>query len=438
MSKIPRSLPPCHLATLSIAATLAFAPLSGLVVAQSGFQANYDEDAVPDYELPDPLVFEDGSAVAGQGDWPKRRAEILALFEEHVYGRTPVGRPEGMRFELRQRIDPFLDGKAVLEEVRIRFTDNDEDPRIDLLVVKPKLPEGEKARTFLTLNFAGNHTLHPATEISLPESWMRSRAEDRRDGLVVDDRATEKGRGARVSRWPVEKIIDAGLAVASIYYGDIEPDFDGGFDQSVRSLFDPPADDEWGAIGAWAWGLSRAMDYLETDPQIDAARVGVFGHSRLGKTSLWAGAQDERFALVISNNSGCGGAALSRRAFGETVGRINTAFPHWFCRNFRDYNENESALPVDQHQLLALIAPRMVHVGSAEEDRWADPRGEFLSAYHAEPVWRLHGLGGLGVSEMPGIHEPVGDRVRFHLRAGPHKVIDYDWEQYIAALLAVP
>jgi len=419
----------------------AFALVVGLAtsaLAQPGFQANYDEDAVPEYELPDPLVFEDGSAVAGVGEWPKRRAEVLALFEEHVYGRNPVGRPEGMRFELRQRVDPFLGGKAVLEEVRIRFTDDEDDPHIDLLVVKPKVPEGTKLRTFLTLNFAGNHTLHPAPEISLPESWMRSRAEDRTAGLVMDDRATEKGRGARVSRWPVETIVDAGIAIASIYYGDIEPDFDGGFDQGVRSLFGTPAADEWGAIGAWAWGLSRAMDYLETDPQIDAGRVGVMGHSRLGKTSLWAGAQDERFALVISNNSGCGGAALSRRAYGETVGRINTAFPHWFCRNFRRYNENEAALPVDQHQLLALVAPRMLYVASAEEDRWADPRGEFLSAYHAEPVWRLHGLDGLGVNEMPGLREPVGDRVRYHVREGAHGVVDYDWEQYVAALLALP
>jgi len=401
-------------------------------LAQEGFKPNHDEAAVPAYQLPDPLVFEDGTAVTNPGDWIKRRAEILALFETHVHGRTPAGIPEGVEYERRKSID-FLDGKAVLEEIRIRFSQQEGTPHLDLLLIKPKAPEGKKFRCFLTLNFLGNHTLHPSPEISLPESWQRPQP----DGITVNHRATEKGRGIRVARWPVETIIDAGIAFASICYNDIEPDSPKHFDQSVRSLFEKPGADGWGAIGAWAWGLSRAMDYLETDPRIDSRRVAVMGHSRLGKTALWAAAQDERFALAISNNSGCGGAALSRRAFGETVLRINHSFPHWFCKNFRRYNDNEPALPVDQHQLVALIAPRMVHIASAQNDHWADPRGEFLAALHASPVWRLHGLDGLGVENMPPVHHPVGNRVRYHIRTGDHNVTDYDWEQFIASLLAV-
>jgi hypothetical protein len=394
----------------------------------------YDEAKVPPYTLPDPLRFEDGTPVTTPADWGKRRAELLGLFEDHVYGKTPIARPEGMRFEPRTKITDFLDGKATLEEIRIHFDKGEGGPYLDLLLIKPnRIPEGG-APTFLTLNFAGNHTLHPSTEITLSTNWMRSSADDIEQGLVVDDRATEKARGSRVSRWPVEKLIDAGTALASFYYGDIDPDFDDGFENGIHTIFGKPKPDEWGSIGAWAWGASRAMDYLETDQAIDQKRVAIFGHSRLGKTALWAGAQDERFALVISNNSGCGGAALSRRHFGERVARINTAFPHWFADTFVQYNENEAALPVDQHQLIALIAPRMVYVASAVEDEWADPKGEFLAAKHAGPVFELLGKKGVGVDDQPGLNSPVGNSVRYHVRTGKHDVTDVDWEQYVRAI----
>ena len=409
---------------------LCLLPLS----AAAQKEANYDEALVPEYTLPDPLRFEDGSAVKTPEDWSRRRAELLGLFADHVYGRTPVGRPEAMRFERLTRVEGFLDGKATMEEIRIHFAEGDDGPHLDLLVVKPARAPAGGVPAFVAMNFAGNHTLHPSTEITLSTAWMRHSGDAVKEGLVEDHRSTEKSRGSRVSRWPVEKIVDSGVALASFYYGDIDPDFDDGFENGIHALFGKPGPGEWGSIGSWAWGASRALDYLETDGDIDAGRVAVFGHSRLGKTALWAGAQDERFAMVVSNNSGCGGAALSRRRFGERVGRINTSFPHWFTDKFKSYNENEDALPVDQHQLVALIAPRLVYVASAVDDRWADPRGEFLAAKHAGPVYELLGQKGVGVAEQPPLDTPVGDRVRYHVRTGKHDVTDFDWEQYIEAI----
>lgn len=394
----------------------------------------YDEAKVPAYTLPDPLRFENGEAVETAADWSKRRAEFLGLFEAHVYGKTPVGRPDGMHFEPRKKIDSFLEGKATLEEVRIHFQEGNEGPFVDVLLIKPAKAAAGGSPAFVGVNFTGNHGVHPSTEITLSTSWMRESNEPEKKGQVIDHRSTEASRGNQSSRWPLEKIVDAGCALATFYYGDIDPDFDDGFENGIHALFGKPGPAEWGSIGAWAWGASRVMDYLETDAAIDSKKVAVMGHSRLGKTALWAGAQDERFAMVISNNSGCGGAALSRRRFGERVGRINTSFPHWFADTFIQYNENEAALPVDQHQLIALIAPRLVYVASAVEDEWADPRGEFLSAVHAGPVYELLGKKGLGVTEMPELNVAVGESIRYHIRSGKHDVTDYDWEQYLRAI----
>ena len=386
----------------------------------------YDEAKVPHYTLPDLLTTQNGATVKTVKDWEaKRRPEVLALFEEHMYGRAP-GRPAKLSFQVEEEAERVLNGLADRRQVEVRFAGKADGPRMTILIYRPA-----KARhavpAFLTLNFRGNHTIHHDRSIRLPHSWVRGRTK----GETVNNRATEQGRGVAATRWVADNILKRGYALATIYYGDIDPDFDDGWQNGVHALYPKPKPDEWGSVATWAWGLSRALDYLETDQTIDAKRVAVMGHSRLGKTSLWAGASDPRFALVISNNSGCGGAALSRRTFGETVKRINTSFPHWFNDNFQKYNGKENTCPVDQHMLIALAAPRPVYIASAVEDRWADPHGEFLSGLHANPVYQLYKLPGIPATKQPAVDKPVMGTIGYHVRTGKHDVTDFDWEQYL-------
>ena len=401
--------------------------------------SNQNESKVPPYTLPDPLLCVDGSNIRDAASWrAKRRPELLELFARDVYGRTPTA-PAGtgkIRALVTSVDRAALGGKAVRKEVTIWFTDRKDGPQIHLLIYQPPGEPGAHAPwpAFLGLNYYGNQCVNADPGITLSTAWMRANAPYK----IVGNHATEGTRGVHATRWNVETVVGRGYATATIYYGDICPDHNDGLPLGAAGkLFgtknaNDRAPDEWGAIGMWAWGLSRALDYLETDREIDASRVAVHGHSRLGKTALWAGAQDERFALVISNDSGCGGAALSKRIFGETVGIINTSFPHWFSKSFRRYNENETALPVDQHELIALMAPRPVYVASASEDLWADPKGEFLAAKNAEPVFALFGKKGLGAAEMPAIDHPVrGDALAYHIRTGKHDITPYDWAQYL-------
>ena len=396
------------------------------------FEANYDESKVPDYELPPLLKDENGNIISSSSEWlAKRRPTIYKKFAENVYGQME-GKPDTLIIDITKEKTDALSGKARLKEVTIYFTSN-KDPQysMDILMYIPKNIE-KPSPAFVALNFYGNQSISNDTAITISDAWMR--AND--DYGIVDNRATENTRGVRKSRWPVEMIVDAGFSLATIYCGDLDPDREN-WQDGIHPMFyredqNKPDSSQMATIGAWAWGLSRAMDYFEKDNDIDEQKIAVMGHSRLGKAALWAGASDTRFNMIISNNSGCGGATISRRKFGETVWRINNAFPHWFCENFNKYNKNEEALPVDQHMLIALMAPRPVYVASASEDLWADPRGEFISAKMAGPVYELFGLSGLGVEDMPEINNPIQTgAIGYHIREGKHDVTDFDWQQYI-------
>lgn len=389
------------------------------------YVANFDNSKVPAYNLPDPLIFNDGIKVKTKEEWEKRRNEIYKTFENEVYGISPRWKGKLTASEISS--DPHaLNDLGFRSEIKLKLKNGNKELNITILVY---LPHSLKpVPVFLGYNFGGNHSVTDETGISITSSWMRN---DKEEG-ITDNKASEAGRGRASSQWQVREILSRGYGLVTLYYGDIDPDFDDGFKNGVHGLYDMKTDSaSWGSIAAWAWGLSRVMDWIETTPSIDSKRVIVMGHSRLGKTALWAGAADKRFAIVISNNSGCGGAALSKRIYGETVGIINSAFPHWFCDNFNKYSGKEANLPVDQHELIALIAPRPVYVASAEEDKWADPEGEFLACVYASPVYVLLGYKGLPATHLPSVNNPVTGDIGYHVRSGGHDVKLYDWLQYL-------
>lgn len=405
---------------------LALIPLTiHLVNAQASEPVfNYDEAKVGTYTLPDPLLDTKGKPIKTRADWAKQRNELIQLFAENVYGQTPKQTVK-VRFQTTAVDSSALNGLAIRKQVSIFFVDYPKIPSIDVLLYLPK--NKRVAPAFLGLNFCGNHCVTTAADIPLSTRWMTNTGE-----AVINNQATEKARGMQVRRWPIDMIVKRGYALVTAYYGDIEPDHPKGWQGHIRSVLgDTTRANNWGAIGAWAWGMSRILDYLQTESKIDTKRVIAIGHSRIGKAALWAGAQDERFAAVISNESGEGGAALSRRWYGETVERLNTSFPHWFCGRYKTYNKHVADLLTDQHELLALIAPRPLYVASANDDQWSDPKGEFLGAMHTEPVYKLYGKTGLGTSNFPAVNQPVGQTVRYHNRTGKHDVTDYDWEQYL-------
>jgi hypothetical protein len=409
-------------------AILILSPLMSLnmtILSAQQFADNYDEAKVPAYTLPDPLVFNNGVKVQNKKDWEKRRDEIYKIFENEVYGISPVWKGEIIPSELSSNPNA-LGGNAIRKEINLTLRNGSKELSMVMLLYLPK--SSAPVPVFLGYNFGGNHSVTDEPDIAITNSWIRN---NETTG-ITDHRASEAGRGKGASSWQVREIISRGYGLATIYYGDVDPDFDDGFKNGVHGLYYlQPDSSSWGSIAGWAWGLSRAMDYIETLPSIDPKKVIVMGHSRLGKTALWAGAADKRFAIVISNNSGCGGAALSKRVFGESVGRINRSFPHWFCENFNKYNEKEELLPVDQHQLLSLIAPRPVYVASAEEDQEADPKGEFLSCVGASPVYVLLGGKGFPAVQMPSLNSPVIGSIGYHIRTGGHAVTLYDWQQYL-------
>ena len=411
--------------------SLVFAAVVAVLTQSADGQkliANYDESKVPNYELPDPLALNRGGRVASAAEWEKSgRPATLKLIENEMYGRMPVGKPTGFKVVLDKEVVDAIGGKAVRREYLVSFAEG-KGPEVRMLLYLPK-NRTDPVPAFVGLNFRGNQCLEEDPRITPELGYVvgSRKGEDRRA-------KAESMRGSAAGRWPVAMIVESGFALATACCGNIDPDYDDGWKNGVHPLFSDgaPKPDEWGTISAWAWGLSRLLDALEEIKEVDAKQVAVTGHSRLGKTSLWAGATDPRFRVVISNNSGCGGAALSKRAFGETVGRINRSFPHWFNGNFRKYSGNEKELPFDQHQLIALIAPRAVYVASATEDRWADPQGEFLSVVHAQPVYDLYRKSSLGVTKMPAPGQSVGSLTGYHLRDGKHDITPEDWAFYLA------
>lgn len=395
---------------------------------------NFQEELVPAYDIPSPLTGADGKRVCTAVQWMNfRRREVLELFEKEIYG-SPVPRPERMRFEVLSEKEDALKGKAVRREVRICCYQGEKFFSFDLLLYLPKhitRPVG----AFIGLNFKGNHGCTAETDVLMTPSCFN-------DGQInavtsqTPEFFAEKQRGVQAYRWCFEEIIDRGYAAATICYEDIFPDTPDGWQTSCFSLWGDwngynGAHEKYSAIGAWAWGLSRGMDYLESVPQIDREKVFLHGHSRLGKTALWTGALDTRFAMVISNDSGCLGAALSRRMFGENFFILVNYRPHWFVKNARKYINREYEMPFDQHWLISLAAPRPVAVASAWDDHGADPRGEFLSALWAGEVYALFGSQGLPCHKMPIPGQFVTGDISYHIRAGRHDQTPEDWAHYL-------
>ncbi|HVI98424.1 MAG TPA: hypothetical protein VM657_05095 [Sphingomonas sp.] len=409
---------------LSSAALAAFALLLA-VPASAQLDGNSDEAKVGAYTLPDPLVMADGTRVTSAEQWTtRRRPELLALFTHHIYGVVPPA-PEHMRVEVTDLDRHALDGRAVRKQVTLLFDGRAEGPQTSLLLY---LPAGAKGPVpvFVGLNFHGNQAVAADPAIHIATGWVAAPGKG-----IVKHRATEASRGIEAGEWPIAQILAAGYGVATFFPGDLYPDGDGKRADSIQPHYpiSPSAPDHWGVIATWAWGLSRACDYLVTDPDVDEHRVIAIGHSRYGKAALWAGAVDPRFAMVVSNDSGEGGAALYRRDFGETIRVMND---YWFAPRFKTYASRAEALPIDAHELIALIAPRPVYVASATEDWWSDPKGEFLAARGADRVYHLFGYKGLETDTMPRPDHPIGGRIGYHIRTGPHEITPEDWTNYIA------
>ncbi len=380
----------------------------------------------PGYILPDILTTSYGKKITNKTQWYARRKELLEIFSSQMYGQSPA-RPAAMTFKVFDNDTKALNGKAIRKQVTVYFNGKENGPQMDILIYLPNKLK-QPAPVFVELNFQGNQSVNADPAIRLSKSWMAPKTKG-----TIDNHATESSRGTTSKLLPVEKIIDRGYGIATIYCGDLDPDFDDGFKNGVQAMYPElqGRGDNFSTMAAWAWGLSRAMDYFETDKDINSKRVAVFGFSRLGKTALWAGAKDERFAMVISNESGAGGAKLFHRNIGEKIRRLNTVFPHWYCNNFRNYMDKDSILPFDQHMVIALVAPRPVYVASALEDTNSDPEGEFWGAKAAEPVYKLFKKDGLPAGKWPAPNHPVIGQIAYHVRTGKHDVTDYDWSQYL-------
>ena len=371
-------------------------------------------------ELPDPLVMFGGERVETKKQWlKKRRPELTALFQHYMYGTMPPA-PWRPQF-IVERVDRnVFDGKATVKQVTINLTKK-ESPAIQLLVITPNT-RSKPAPVFLGLNFYGNYMVVNDPLVPLPAGWLPNGAPG-----STNNHATEAGRGKQVDVWAVEQTIDRGYAFATFYNGDVEPDRPNA-PEGIRAQL---SGYDWGAIAAWAWGLQRAVDYLVTDGALDPKRIAVVGHSRNGKAALLAGAFDERIALIIPLQAGCGGTAPSRGKIGESVKQINDRFPHWFNAEFKKFNEQPERLPFDQHGLIALCAPRPVLLSNAVEDTWANPAGQFEMLRAADPVYRLLGTDGLGAQQIPETGKLLDSTLGYYIRPGKHSMTREDWKIFL-------
>ena len=377
---------------------------------EQDFDVNYIESRVPEYQLPAILQLAEGKEVQNPEEWHcERRPQILSLFSNLIYGVVPVPEfPIRVNSEVIDETD-FLDGRCTRKIIRIQFENQRGAAEMQVLMFVPK-EKKEAAPAFLMLNF---------------------------DAVDSEKMQMASGESAMLeSGIPLGKLIDQGYALISVYQQDLVGHNESEFKNSIHQLFfregqSYPKANEWGVISAISWSATKALDYLINDPDIDGERVALLGHSKLGKAALWAAAQDERFAMVFSVQSGCAGAALWRRKFGETLAKMSI-FPNWLCTNARKFIHQEDDLPVDQHMLMGLIAPRPLYVASAIDDHWADPRGEYLSAYHASAVYEMLGKRGLISKSTPAVGQPlITQDLGYHIRAGGHRVEAYDWEQFI-------
>ena len=386
-----------------------------------------DEAQVPVYTLPDVLTGADLQPITTAVDWQAWRPKLLEKFGRQMYGLTPLGKPDALKFVVREELKEARGGRATRWRVGVLFEGTETGRQMELLVYLPN-DVTAKAPVFLGLNFDGNYTTVTDPDLPVPTHYANGLF----DNKLPDHKPTASGRGLHAYMWSLDAILESGCGLATAACGEIEPDVPGRWQEGVRGLARAPGPGDWGTLGAWAWGLSRAMDYLVTNDRVDASKVAVIGFSRLGKAALWAGAQDERFAAVVSNASGAGGMALSKRLFGERVEELVTRFPHWFCGNFAAYAGREEALPFDQHQLAALIAPRPLLATSGTGDLWSDPEGEYLTLKEASPVYKLLGKKGLAENKAPGSGGLVNTPVGYFLRQGGHDVTLEDWRAMIA------
>jgi hypothetical protein len=382
--------------------------------AKEPADTNYDESKVPAYTLPK-------LEAKSREHWETvRRAEVVKLLEDHVYGQTPR-QPVQITATVLDGPTEAFHGTAIRRQIQLELSSRkhlDRKLSFEVLIYSPTSVHG-KSPAFIGLNFSGNQCVHADPEIRMSP-------------------AGGKARGTYASRWQVPLLLKRGYGLVTAHRDDIDPDnYRHDFSDGPHPLFYEPGqtrpdEKEWGSIGGWAWALTRMREWLENDDRVDASRLAVIGHSRLGKTALWAGAQDRKFKMVISNNSGCGGAALYRRCYGERIHHMLKPVGYWFSQHHARYAQRESELPVDQHMLMAAIAPRALYVASATEDRWADPKGEFLAMKHATSVYALYGGRELAADQLPPLDVPVsGGRLGYHVRTGRHDMTTYDWEQYL-------